>query len=255
MSYAIMTSSNLPPLVNAGSDRTITLPSSASLNGTASDDGKPVPPGQLTRTWSKVSGPGTVTFSSPNAGTTTASFSAAGTYVLRLTASDGALSRSDDATVTVNASSTGTGLTGRYYKDPTNGSHFGTLMVTKVDPTINFSWDLTGIPAAGMPVNYYSIRWTGQVQAPVTGSYRFSTVSDDGVRLWINGQLVIDNWTNHTATVNTSPAISLTAGQRYTIRLDYYESTGPSRIDLRWTPPGQSMAIIPKSRLFPVVAP
>jgi hypothetical protein len=89
----------------------------------------------------------------------------------------------------------------------------------------------------------------------VTGSYRFSTVSDDGVRLWINGQLVIDNWTNHTATVNTSPAISLTAGQRYTIRLDYYESTGPSRIDLRWTPPGQSMAIIPKSRLFPVVAP
>ena len=65
--------------MNAGSDQTITLPASASLNGTASDDGKPNPPGALTTTWSKVSGPGTVTFGNANALSTTASFSAAGT--------------------------------------------------------------------------------------------------------------------------------------------------------------------------------
>ncbi|HLK93574.1 MAG TPA: hypothetical protein VKZ18_27025 [Polyangia bacterium] len=96
---------NTAPTVNAGPDLTITLPASATLNGTASDDGLPNPPGTLTVTWSKVSGPGTVTFASPNAKVTTATFSAAGTYVVQLTASDSALSASDTAQVTVNAAS------------------------------------------------------------------------------------------------------------------------------------------------------
>ncbi|HJQ24187.1 MAG TPA: PKD domain-containing protein, partial [Blastocatellia bacterium] len=92
---------NQPPVVNAGADQTITLPATASLNGTATDDG--LPQGStLTYQWSKVSGPGTVTFSNATQLATTASFTAAGTYVLRLTASDGALSASDDVQVTVN---------------------------------------------------------------------------------------------------------------------------------------------------------
>src|SRR5262249_32006899 len=92
---------NMPPSVNAGPDLTITLPTNTvTLNGTATDDGLPAG-SKLTITWSKVSGPGTVTFSSPNAAVTTASFSVDGTYVVRLTASDGDLSSSDDATVTV----------------------------------------------------------------------------------------------------------------------------------------------------------
>ena len=94
---------NQAPTVNAGTDQTVTLPNSATLTGTVSDDG--LPNGTLTRTWSKFSGPGTVTFGTPTANTTTATFSSAGTYVLRLTASDGALSSSDDVTVTVNTSS------------------------------------------------------------------------------------------------------------------------------------------------------
>jgi len=93
---------NQPPNVDAGSDQTITLPTSASLSGSASDDGLPNPPGTLTTTWSKSSGPGTVSFGDINALGTTASFSAPGVYVLRLTASDGALSASDDVQVTVN---------------------------------------------------------------------------------------------------------------------------------------------------------
>src|SRR5213076_1741127 len=67
---------NLAPVVNAGLDQTITLPSSATLNGTATDDG--LPAGTLTTTWSKVSGPGTVTFANGNALNTTATFSASG---------------------------------------------------------------------------------------------------------------------------------------------------------------------------------
>jgi hypothetical protein len=98
------TSSNKAPVVNAGADQTITLPNSATLNGTASDDG--LPKNTLTTTWTKVSGPGNVTFANATSKSTTASFSAAGTYVLRLTASDSQLAKTDDVAIT--AASAGT---------------------------------------------------------------------------------------------------------------------------------------------------
>ncbi len=91
---------NQSPTAAAGADQTIALPNTASLNGSATDDGLPAG-STLTTTWSKVSGPGTVTFADLNAVSTTASFSTHGTYILRLTASDGDLSASDDVTVTV----------------------------------------------------------------------------------------------------------------------------------------------------------
>ncbi len=94
---------NQQPSVNAGPDQTITLPSVANLNGTVSDDGQPVPPGAVTTSWSQVSGPGTVTFGDTAAVDTTASFSAAGVYTLRLTANDGAASVSDHVVVTANS--------------------------------------------------------------------------------------------------------------------------------------------------------
>ncbi|MEO8428044.1 MAG: LamG-like jellyroll fold domain-containing protein, partial [Verrucomicrobiota bacterium] len=93
---------NQVPLVNAGPDQSITLPSGASLSGTATDDGLPNPPGTLTLQWSKVSGPGTATFGNGNAASTTASFSQSGVYVLRFIANDSQLSATDDVTVTVN---------------------------------------------------------------------------------------------------------------------------------------------------------
>lgn len=90
---------NQAPVANAGPDRSITLPAGASLDGTVSDDG--LPSGPVAVTWSRVSGPGTVSFANAAAVDTTATFSAAGTYVLRLTASDGALSAADDMVVSV----------------------------------------------------------------------------------------------------------------------------------------------------------
>ena len=92
---------NQAPTVNAGPDQTITLPASANLSGSVTDDGLPA---AFTVSWSKVSGPGTVTFGNPSAVTTTASFSAAGSYTLRLTANDGVASAFDDIVVTVNSS-------------------------------------------------------------------------------------------------------------------------------------------------------
>jgi RHS repeat-associated protein len=98
----ITTTGNSAPVVQAGTDQTITLPANADLAGTVTDDGLPQG-GSLTITWSKFSGPGTVTFGNPTAVVTSAGFSAAGTYVLRLTASDSQLSASDDVQITVNA--------------------------------------------------------------------------------------------------------------------------------------------------------
>lgn len=91
---------NLSPLVNAGPDQAITLPETANLDGNISDDG--FPGGALSVSWSKVSGPGSVIFSDAGAASTTASFSAAGSYVLRLTANDGELAASDEVAITVN---------------------------------------------------------------------------------------------------------------------------------------------------------
>lgn len=94
---------NQPPSVNAGPDQTITLPvNTVNLVGTATDDGLPVG-GALTVSWSRVSGPASVNFSNASTAVTTATFSAAGTYVLRLSASDTEYVSSDDVTVTVNA--------------------------------------------------------------------------------------------------------------------------------------------------------
>jgi hypothetical protein len=92
---------NAAPTVSAGADVAVTLPGSASLAGSLTDDGLPAPPGAPTAAWTAVSGPGAVTFADATAPATTAAFGAAGTYVLRLSGTDGALEASDDVTVTV----------------------------------------------------------------------------------------------------------------------------------------------------------
>jgi hypothetical protein len=124
MSFAIAATggaTNQAPTVNAGADRTITLPATAALAATVSDDGLPAG-SSLTRSWTRASGPGTVTFSAPSSATTSASFSTAGTYVLRLTVSDGALSTSDTVTVTVNAATLASGLMAHYRLNETTGT-------------------------------------------------------------------------------------------------------------------------------------
>ena len=99
VSLPLITPSNLPPEVNAGRDKTVMLPNAAVLNGTVTDDGKPS--GVLIISWEKISGPGTVVFDDATSEDTTAAFSKAGSYVLRLTADDSELTRSDKITVTV----------------------------------------------------------------------------------------------------------------------------------------------------------
>ena len=93
---------NDAPVVNAGPDKTIIIDKSAILSGTVTDDGKPIPPGAVTTLWTMQDGNGVVTFADATAPVTTATFSATGTYTLRLTANDGLATSYDEMTVTVN---------------------------------------------------------------------------------------------------------------------------------------------------------
>ncbi|NJO02039.1 MAG: T9SS type A sorting domain-containing protein [Bacteroidia bacterium] len=140
-----------------------------------------------------------------------------------------------------------TGLSAVYFNNQTLTAP---IALTRTDATVNFDWQ-SGSPGSGVNADNFSVRWTGQVEAPVNGNYTFYTLSDDGVRLWVNGNLVIDNWTDHPPTQNSSAAISLTGGQKYSIQMEFYENGGGAVAQLLWGYPGQSQQVIPQARLYP----
>ncbi len=138
----------------------------------------------------------------------------------------------------------GVGLTAEFHNNRTLSSFVG----RRIDRQVNYNW-ATGTAPLGVG-DSFSIRWTGEVLAPATGTYTFFTQSDDGVRLWVNGTQLVNNWTDHASTEN-SGTISLTAGQRYPIRLEFYENGGFAVIELRWQGPGITKQIIPTLYLYP----
>jgi hypothetical protein len=140
---------------------------------------------------------------------------------------------------------TGTGLFGEYF----DNKNLSSRKLSRTDTTVNFEWG-SGSPDALIGADTFSVRWSGWVHAPITGGYTFYTTSDDGVRLWVDNQLLINNWTDHGATEN-SGSITLTAGKKYDIKLEYYENGGAATIKLSWAPPGQAKQIIPQERLYP----
>ncbi len=138
------------------------------------------------------------------------------------------------------------GLQGNYFN---NLTLTGTAALARTE-AVDFDWG-TGSPGAGVGINNFSARWSGSVLAKASGAYRFNTTSDDGVRLWVNNVQVINNWTDHSPTTNTSGVINLVAGQRYAIRLEYYERGGGAVIRLRWLPPGTTTYVpIPATSLY-----
>lgn len=142
----------------------------------------------------------------------------------------------------------GTGLRGDYYNSVTPS---GAIALTRTDATVNFDWGSD--PGPGVGSDNFSVRWTGQVRPLYTETYTFHTVSDDGVRLWVNGTQVINNWTDHPATENGG-SIALVAGQHYDIRMEFYERSGGAVARLSWSSPSQSRQIIPASQLYPAAA-
>jgi uncharacterized protein (DUF1800 family) len=139
----------------------------------------------------------------------------------------------------------GNGLKAEYFP---NTGLVGAPAVTRTDATVNFRWLLA--PAEGLPANYFSVRWSGQLQAPVTGEYRIATYSDDGIRVWLNGAKIIDNWTSHARARDASDPIQLTAGQRYSIVVEYYDDEATASAELLWSYPGRTEIVIPRTALF-----
>lgn len=150
----------------------------------------------------------------------------------------------------------GTGLLGTYYTSHFSTNAFsGPPTLSRVDPTVNFDFG-TGSPAPSISSDFFTARWTGQVQALGDDSYTFYTISDDGVRLWVNGQLLVDQWVLHSPFTN-SGTISLVGTQKYDLQMEYFEQTGGAVAQLYWSNATGSVGYepVPTSQLYPATAP
>ena len=107
--------------------------------------------------------------------------------------------------------------------------------------------DLTDVanPSSGA----FSARFSGSVTPLYSQLYTFTTQSSDGVRLWVNGQLLVNNWTDHASTSN-SGSISLSTGQSYDLELDYYDNGSDTpALSLSWSSASQSPQQVPNAQL------
>lgn len=150
------------------------------------------------------------------------------------------------------AAGDGTGLLGYYFS---NQQLTGQPVYTRLDPFIFHSWN-TGSPfwnpggspeirqdAKIMSGDHYSMRWLGRIKAPTTGTYTIGTYSDDGIRVWINDSLVINDWTVHGSKWD-SCHLNLVAGKMYDFKMEYFENQGYARLYLSWQKPGDTKNIL-----------
>jgi hypothetical protein len=148
----------------------------------------------------------------------------------------------------------GTGLLGQYFTNSsttyTNSKNFNptNLFLTRIDPVIDFNW--TNGTSPNLSNGLYTVRWTGQVQPQFSETYFFDVNSDDGCRLWVNDQLLIDKWQAQGATDWTN-AIALQAGARYDLKLEYLQAGGAAQAHLYWYSASQSKQVIPNNCLYP----
>jgi len=139
----------------------------------------------------------------------------------------------------------GTGVTGAYY----DNADLTSLKVTRTDPRIDFDWG-TGSPDATIAPTTYSVRWLGYVLPQSTGVHTFYTTTNDGVRLTVGKTRIIDNWVVGGVRQN-SGQVTLNKGQKYLVRMEYFQDQGGAVAKLEWATPFSARAVIPTSQLFP----
>jgi len=144
----------------------------------------------------------------------------------------------------------GSGLQGVYRNE--DKSFVTTPVLTRTDPAISFTWP--GSPGTGVNADTFTVRWTGSVVPRFSGAYTFFVTSDDGARLWVDGAQVIDQWVDQAPTEATGTPITLTAGTRHDLTLEFYEHGVGAEVALRWLSANQTKAVIPMYRLFPTTA-
>ncbi|MFM7180319.1 MAG: PA14 domain-containing protein, partial [Verrucomicrobiales bacterium] len=141
----------------------------------------------------------------------------------------------------------GTGLTGQYYDTAT----FTSLMSTRTDASVSFNFG-TGIPAGTAITNpdTFSVAWSGQVEPEFSGLYTFYVTADDGAQLWVNDQLIASR-TFFATPAEMRGQVTLVAGKRVNIRLEYIEQTGNASVRLEWSCASRAREVVPMERLYP----
>jgi beta-glucosidase len=123
----------------------------------------------------------------------------------------------------------GHGLLGQYF---VGQERSGTPKLVRVDATVDFRWELAS-PAAELPDDHFTVRWSGTLTPPKSGLYALALRSDDGSRLYLDGKLMIDNWGDHAPTLKTAQ-LPLVGGRDYDIRVDYFEGILGASVELLW---------------------
>ena len=126
---------------------------------------------------------------------------------------------------------TGNGVLGEYY----DGANFEHLITRRRDATLAFDWHHAP-PAPGVPAEYFSVRWTGWLVPPASGRYLLHATVDDGVRIWLNDKLVMDEWRPQPVRTFTT-TIELKAGMAYKLRVDYYQDILDTSMRITWERP------------------
>jgi len=141
---------------------------------------------------------------------------------------------------------TGNGLQAQYFNSADlNPANAG---LSRIDSTVDFRWG-HGSPASSISNTNFSTRWTGQVQAESTDKYTFYTNSDDGVRLWVDGKQLVNDWKDHPKTQDQG-SINLVQGQKYSIQMEYYQRAGEATAQLSWSANDIAKQVVPQSQLY-----
>ena len=182
----------------------------------------------------------------------------AGTYTVVATDSLGQTVTSAPATLYIGTFGAGTGLAADYYNVPvfaeaTPPDPFDSWPAySTVDPIVDFDWGTGGLPGTGS--DYVTVRWHGQLQPLYSQDYTLYTTSDDGSRVWVNGQLVVNNWFAQPPT-ERSGVIPLVTNQKYDLLMEYFEKEGGAVARLSWSSDSQPKQSIPMRQLYPVTGP
>jgi len=123
------------------------------------------------------------------------------------------------------------GLNAEYYNNTDLG---GSPVLTRIDKMVNFTWIENG-PGEGVAKDHYSARWTGYLKVDKTDNYSISTISDDGMRLWLNDKLIQDAWYPH-GEMKKSSTVMLEKDKFYKIRFEFFEKAGGAVAKLGWNP-------------------
>ncbi|WP_150266181.1 glycosyl hydrolase [Paenibacillus tepidiphilus] len=137
------------------------------------------------------------------------------------------------------------GLTGEYFNNMTLG---GTPVLVRTDANINFSWQQAA-PDPAVSANAFSVRWSGRICPSYSESYTIYSSSDDGIRVWIDGALVIDSWIKQSGQERKG-TVTLTAGRLHALKVEYYENAGDAKAVLMWESASQTKGVIPAEAFY-----